>query len=287
MSAVRGKVAVVTGAGSGIGRALAVELARRGARLSLADLSEEGLAETAAATKAAATQPGAEEPHQRTLDVSDAGAFAAYADELAGRFGTVNQLYNNAGIAFRRSVLESELEDYERVFAVNLWGVIHGTKALLPHLIASGDGHLVNISSLNGYLAQPDMTHYCSSKFAVRGFTEAVRMEMLAAGHPVQVSVVHPGGVRTSIADSALRHARERGLPVSEADERRRRLYNEKLLRMAPERAARIIVDGVQAGRPRILVGNDARLVDAVVRLLPARYPRLALALERRTSGAA
>ncbi len=274
MSSVSGKVAVVTGAGSGIGRALAIELARRGARVAISDVDEAALAETAAAIGG--------DVHQQRLDVGDRDAFEAYATAVAERFGVVHQLYNNAGIAFSRPVLESEYADYERVFAVNLWGVIHGTKAYLPHLVASGDGHLVNVSSLNGYAAQDKMTHYCASKFAVRGFTESVRAEMLAAGHPVQVSSVHPGGVKTNIADAAFERAQELGLPTTEADERRRRTYNEKLLKMDPARAASIIVGGVEAGRARILVGKDAKLVDAVVRLLPSRYPALAVALERR-----
>ena len=274
MSSVGGKVAVVTGAGSGIGRALAIELARRGARVAISDVNEAGLAGTAA------TIGG--DVHQEPLDVADREAFEAYATAVAGRFGAVHQIYNNAGIAFSRSVLESEYADYERVFAVNLWGVIHGTKAFLPHLLASGDGHVVNVSSLNGYMAQDQMTHYCASKFAVRGFTEAVRAEMLAAGHPVQVSSVHPGGIKTNIADAAFAKARELGLPVTEADERRRRTYNEKLLKMDPAQAARIIVGGVEAGRPRILVGSDAKAVDALVRLLPSRYPKLAVAFDRR-----
>jgi NAD(P)-dependent dehydrogenase (short-subunit alcohol dehydrogenase family) len=274
MSAVAGKVAVVTGAGSGIGRALAVELARRGARVAISDVDEVGLAATAA------TVGG--DVHQQRLDVGDRGAFEAYATAVAQRFGVVHHVYNNAGIAFARPVLESDYADYERVFAVNLWGVIHGTKAFLPHLVASGDGHLVNVSSLNGYLAQERMTHYCASKFAVRGFTESVRAEMLAAGHAVQVSVVHPGGVRTNIADAAFARAKELGLPTTADDERRRRTYNEKLLKMDPAQAARTIVGGVEAGRSRILVGSDAKVVDAVVRLLPARYPKLAVALEQR-----
>lgn len=280
MSSLRGKVAVVTGAGSGIGRALARELASRGARLAISDVNEEGLAETAAATKASGG-----DILQRRLDVSDPDAVAGYATEVNAHFGVVHQLYNNAGVAFNRPALESSLDDYRHVLDVNLWGVIHGTHAFLPHLVASGDGHLINVSSLNGYMAQPGMSHYCASKFAVRGFTESVRMEMLSAGHPVQVSVVHPGGVRTNIADAALASATARGLPVTEAEERRRRLYNEKLLKMAPEQAARIIADGVEAGRPRILVGNDARLVDALVRLIPARYPRVAVVLDRRLTG--
>jgi NAD(P)-dependent dehydrogenase (short-subunit alcohol dehydrogenase family) len=269
VSAVRGKVCVVTGAASGIGRALALELSARGARVAACDLNGDALA-------------GVGE-HQQVLDVSDHEAVDAYAAAVAEHFGVVHQLYNNAGIAFSRPVLESDHEDYERVLGVNLWGVIHGTRAFLPHLIASGDGHVVNVSSLNGYLAQPNMSHYCTSKFAVRGFTEALRMEM--AEHPVRVTVVHPGGVRTEIANAAMRDARERGLPITAEQERRHRLYNEKLLRMDPAQAARIVVDGVEAGRPRVLVGTDAKLVDVFVRLLPARYPSLMQRFERRLGG--
>lgn len=275
MSAVSGKVAVVTGAGSGIGRALALELARRGAKVSISDVNAAGLAETAAAIG---------DVHQTTLDVGDRDAVEAYAASVADRFGVVHQVYNNAGIAFSRPVLESEYADYERVFAVNLWGVIHGTKAFLPHLVASGDGHVVNVSSLNGFMAQDQMTHYCASKFAVRGFTESVRAEMLAAGHPVQVSSVHPGGIKTNIANAAFDRARELGLPVTEVEERRRDIYNEKLLKMDPAQAAKIIVDGVEAGRPRILVGSDAKAVDKLVRLLPSRYPKLTVAFDKRLS---
>jgi NAD(P)-dependent dehydrogenase (short-subunit alcohol dehydrogenase family) len=274
VSSVSGKVAVVTGAGSGIGRALAIELARRGARVAVSDVNAAGLSETAE------TIGG--DVHQQTLDVADRDAFEAYATAVAEHFGVVHQVYNNAGIAFARPVLESEYADYERVFAVNLWGVIHGTKACLPHLVASGDGHVVNVSSLNGYMAQDQMSHYCASKFAVRGFTESVRAEMLAAGHPVQVSSVHPGGIKTNIATAALDASKKLGLPITEADEKRRKTYNEKLLKMDPAQAAGIIIGGVEAGRPRILVGNDAKLVDAVVRLLPSRYPKLAVAFDKR-----
>ena len=279
MTAVRGKVAVVTGAGSGIGRAVATELAARGARVAISDVSEEGLAGTAAAL----ARRGAD-VHQQTLDVADRDAVEAYAAAVAEHFGVVHQIYNNAGIAFSRRVVETDYADYERVFGVNLWGVIHGTKAFLPHIIASGDGHVINTSSLNGFFAQDQMTHYCTTKFAVRGFTEAVRSEMLADGVPVQVSVVHPGGIRTNIANAALESARQLGLPVTEADERRRQVYNEKLLKMDPAKAARIIVDGVEANRPRILVGNDAKAVDALVRLLPSRYARIAVAFDKRVN---
>jgi NAD(P)-dependent dehydrogenase (short-subunit alcohol dehydrogenase family) len=277
MSAVAGKVCVVTGAGSGIGRALALGLARRGARLALSDVDEVGLDATAEAARAA----GAEVATQR-LDVSDRDAMTTYAEAVAAHFGVVHQLYNNAGIAHSRTVLESDYAEYERVFGVNLWGVIHGTKAFLPHLIASGDGHVTNISSLNGYLAQDEMSHYCTSKFAVRGFTETLRIEMLQAGHRVGVTVVHPGGIKTNIATAALDAARSFGLELTAEHEERRRMYNEKLLKMDPAEAAEIIVKGVEADKPRVLVGNDAKAVDLLVRLFPARYPKLSLALQRR-----
>lgn len=275
MSSVAGKVCVVTGAGSGIGRALAIELAGRGARLAICDVDDAGLAETA-------TLAGGDEVLQARLDVSDREAVHAYAEDVARHFGVVHQLYNNAGIAFRRSIVDTEYADFERVLDVNLWGVIHGTKAFLPHLIASGDGHLVNVSSLNGYMVQPGMTHYCTSKFAVRGFTEAVRADMLAEGHPVGVTCVHPGGIRTNIAAAAMENAKRLGLPYTADDERRRRAYDTKLLKMDPARAARIIVDGVERNRPRVLVGRDARFVDAAVRLLPARHLRYAVAFDQR-----
>jgi NAD(P)-dependent dehydrogenase (short-subunit alcohol dehydrogenase family) len=281
VSAVAGKVCVVTGAGSGIGRALALGLARRGARLALSDVDEVGLEETAEAARAA----GAEAATER-LDVSDRDAMTAYAEAVAARSGVVHQLYNNAGIAHSHTVLESDYAEYERVFGVNLWGVIHGTKAFLPHLIASGDGHVTNISSLNGFLAQDEMSHYCTSKFAVRGFTETLRIEMLQAGHRVGVTVVHPGGIRTNIATAALDAARSFGLEVTAEHEARRRMYNEKLLRMDPARAAEIIIKGVEADKPRVLVGNDAKAVDVLVRLFPARYPKLSLALQRRMAKA-
>jgi NAD(P)-dependent dehydrogenase (short-subunit alcohol dehydrogenase family) len=277
MSAFAGRVAVVTGAGSGIGRALALGLARRGARLALCDVDEAGLAETARAAGALGA-----EVHTARVDVGLRGAVHAYADAVASRFGAVNQVYNNAGIAFSRPVLDSEYADYERVFAVNLWGVIHGTKAFLPHLIASGDGHVTNISSLNGYMAQADMSHYCTTKFAVRGFTETLRIEMEEAGHPVRVTCVHPGGIKTNIATRALDEARRLGVPITPADEERRRVYNDKLLRMPPPAAAEIILEGVRRDRPRVLVGGDARAVDLVVRVLPSAYPRIFRVLARR-----
>ncbi|TFV57726.1 SDR family oxidoreductase [Geodermatophilus sp. DF01-2] len=282
MSSVRGKVAAVTGAGSGIGRQLAFELARRGARLAVSDVDDLGLADTADRAGALGA-----DVHAAHLDVSDRAAVEAHAAAVAEHFGVVHQVYNNAGVAGGSTVLETDWAEYDRVWSVNLFGVLHGTKAFLPHLVASGDGHVVNVSSLNGIMGQGRSTAYCASKFGVRGFTESLRAEMLAAGHPVRVTVVHPGGVRTNIATAAFEHARQQGAEATPQEEARRRLYEEKLLKMPPEQAARIVVDGVEAGRPRILVGNDARAVDLLVRLAPRLYPALVARAERRFAGGA
>lgn len=270
-------VAAITGAGSGIGRALAVELARRGADLALSDIDADGLATTR--TQAEATGASV---HTAVADVADRAAVAAWARDVVGHFGVVHQLYNNAGVAFRGGrVLDSDDDAIEQTLQINLWGVIHGTKEFLPHLIASGAGALVNVSSLNGLLAQPGLAPYCASKFAVRGFTEAVRAEMLADGHPVFVAVVHPGGVKTNIATAALEAARRAGSTVTPEQEARTRFYNERFFRTSAPAAARIILDGVQARRPRILVGPDARFVDVATRLAPRFALRRTVTVER------
>jgi NAD(P)-dependent dehydrogenase (short-subunit alcohol dehydrogenase family) len=209
------------------------------------------------------------------LDVSDAAAFDAYAQTIVQHFGVVHQIYNNAGIGAGRAFLSSELRDYELVLGVNLWGVIHGTKAFLPHLIASGDGHVINVSSLNGYMAQPEHGPYVTSKFAVRGFTETLRIEMLAGRHPVVVTCVHPGGIKTNIVKNAMAVAEAEGMELTAADRARAKAISDKVLKGDPAQAARIIVDGVEANRPRILIGTDAKLTDLLVRLLPCHYPKL------------
>ncbi len=280
MSSVSGKVAAITGAGSGIGRAVALELARRGARLSISDVDETGLVETARLLA-----PLTGDVHSQPLDVSDRAAVEAYAEAVVAHFGAVHQIYNNAGIASGHTILESDYRELERVIDINLWGVIYGTKAFLPRLIASGDGHVINTSSLNGYFAQAKLSAYVTTKFGVRGFTETLRTEMLQGGLPVKVSVVHPGGVKTQIASNALANAAEVGLEPTAADRARAKTYNEKLLKMDPARAAPIIVDGVEHDRPRIRVGNDAKLVDILVRLAPVQYPRVSLLLDRLTMG--
>ena len=177
MDSYRDKVAVVTGAGSGIGQSLAVELARSGARLAISDVDLDGLSHTERLVKTLGASVKADR-----LDVTEREAVLAYADAVQGHFGTVNQIYNNAGIAFVGDVEISSFKDIELVMDVDFWGVVNGTKAFLPHLIASGDGHVINVSSMFGLFSVPGQAAYNSAKFAVRGFTEALRQEMLLAG---------------------------------------------------------------------------------------------------------
>jgi hypothetical protein len=263
MTAIAGKVAVITGAGSGIGRATAYELARRGAKLALSDVDASGLAETARHARVIGAQV-----HDSHLDVTDRAAVLAYADAVAAEFGVVNIVVNNAGVAFTGDVEQMSFEQIERVMDVDFWGVVHGTKAFLPHLIASGDGHVVNISSLFGLLAMPSQSAYNAAKFAVRGFTESLRQEMILAGHPVQVSCVHPGGIQTAIARNAGTIA---GLNQSDFAQ----FFDSKLAKTSADSAARTIVRGIAGNKPRVLVGTDAKILDALVRLLGARYQRL------------
>ena len=266
MSGFAGKCAVITGAGSGIGRALAYDLAARGASLALSDVDDAGLAETVRQ----AERIGAPVRGDR-LDVADRDAVLGYADS----FDAVHMLINNAGIAFTGDIAQLAFADIERVMSVNFWGVVHGSKAFLPHLIASGDGYLVNISSVFGLFATPSQGAYNASKFAVRGFTEALRQEMLVAGHPVRVTCVHPGGIKTAIARNAGAVPGLDPLALSE-------FFDRRVARTSAERAARTILRAAERGRARSVVGIDARLVDVFVRLTGSGYQRAGAALARR-----
>ena len=195
MQGFAGKVAVITGAGSGIGQALAVELGRSGASVAISDVDTDGLASPSNASRPR-RRPGQGGPPRRHR----AGGLPVYADGVKEHFGKVNQIYNNAGIAYSGDVEVTHFKDIERVMDVDFWGVVNGTKVFLPHLIESGDGHVVNISSVFGLFSVPGQAAYNSAKFAVRGFTEALRQEMILAKHPVKVTTVHPGGIKTNIA---------------------------------------------------------------------------------------
>jgi len=266
-----GKVVVITGAGSGIGRALALDVAARGAVLALSDQDEVGLVETAERARTLTDR----EVRIDKLDVRDTAAMHEYAGSVASEQGRVNALFNNAGVALHGDFEEVSYEDFAWVMDVNFWGVVRGTKEFLPYLIASGDGHLVNISSLFGLLGMPGQTAYNASKFGVRGFTEALRQEMLIAGHPVQVTCVHPGGIKTAIARNARATSSHDQAGVAAH-------FDRKLAKTSPERAAEVIWDGVLHDRPRVLVGTDAKVLDAFVRVVGARYQRVVSLAARR-----
>ncbi|MDT5015242.1 MAG: hypothetical protein QOD39_1402 [Mycobacterium sp.] len=263
MDGFAGKVAAVTGAGSGIGQALAIELARSGASVAISDVDTEGLAATEEQLKAIGASVKADR-----LDVTEREAFELYADAVKGHFGKVNQIYNNAGIAFAGDIEVSQFKDIERVMDVDFWGVVNGTKVFLPHLIESGDGHVINISSVFGLFSVPGQGAYNAAKFAVRGFTEALRQEMMVAGHPVKVTTVHPGGIKTNIARNMTA---VEGIDKDELAQ----TFDNKLASTSPQKAAQIILDGVRKNRARVLVGPDAKALDLIVRVTGSGYQRL------------
>jgi NADP-dependent 3-hydroxy acid dehydrogenase YdfG len=263
MTAIKGKVAVITGAGSGIGRALAYELARRGAKLAISDVDTAGLAETAKQVRVIGAPV-----HEQRLDVTDRAAVLAYADTVVAEYGTANLIFNNAGIAFSGDVEAMTFEQIERVMDVDFWGVVNGTKAFLPHLIASGDGHVVNISSLFGLLSMPSQSAYNAAKFAVRGFTESLRQEMIINRRPVQVTCVHPGGIKTAIARNAGAVEGKDAAKLAE-------FFDAKLAKTSPEQAARTILRAVTGNRPRAVVGLDAKALDVFIRAVGPAYQRI------------
>ena len=217
--------------------------------LAISDVNVLGLTETATRIKDLGGDVRAEQ-----LDVTDREAVLQYADLLEAELGAVHLVINNAGVAHGGDFLGMSFADIERVVDVDFWGVVNGTKAFLPHLIASGDGTLVNISSIFGLVPMPGQSAYVAAKYAVRGFSETIRIEMLAAGHPVRVCCVHPGGVRTAIARNGTVNAGAD--PVGNAE-----LFERRLARTSPERAATLILRGAARGRPRVFVGADARML--------------------------
>ena len=270
------KVAVVTGAGSGIGRALALDLAHRGARLALSDIDGEALTETVVLCEKIGARTASYQ-----LDVSDRAAMYFHADAVVSEFGRVNLVVNNAGVALGADVLDMTWDDFEWVMNIDFWGVVNGSKAFLPALIESGDGHLVNVSSVFGLMGIPGQSAYNSAKFAVRGFTEALRQEMKVARHPVGVSCVHPGGIKTNIVANA------RGMAdLGDHDAVVRRF--EQIAVTSPTRAAKVILGGVERNKPRILIGPDARLFDLIPRVVGPRYQDVLAPLNRigRATGA-
>lgn len=261
MREIRGSVAVVTGAASGIGRALAQELAARGARLALADLDSSGLEQTAKLV-------GNAEVRTYKLDVSDADAVEAFARQVQQDFGRASLLINNAGVAMHGTFAELSLADIEWLMKINFWGVVYGCKFFLPMLQREPDAHVVNISSVFGLIGFPGQTAYCASKFAVRGLTETLRHELSETN--VHVTCVHPGGIRTAIARNARTGAAANGANAADLVQR-----FEKLTPTMPATAAQVIIQGVLRNKPRVLIGADARRIDRLQRLMPTKATEL------------
>lgn len=260
-----GKVAAITGAGSGMGRTLALRLAKEGCALALSDISEKGLAETLELVK-----PHGVQVTTTVLDVSNKAAVFAWADATAKEHGKVNLVFNNAGVALSGTVPALSLEDYEWIMGVNFWGVVYGTKAFLPYLEASGEGHIINTSSIFGLASQPLMSGYNASKFGVRGFTESLRQDLEISGSCVSASSVHPGGIKTNIARTARMNASAES--ITGVDQATSIREFEKLFITTADKAAEVILNGVRKNKRRILIGPDARVFDLLVRLLPASY---------------
>jgi len=260
---LRDRVAIVTGAGGGIGRGIALALAGRGCHLALADIDAAGLAATAAEAEALGVRTS-----RHVVDVADRAAVAALPTIVRDAHGRVDVLVNNAGVAVGGSFEQVSEADFDWLMAINFEAVVRTTRAFLPLLHASDDARIVNVSSVYGLVSPPGQSAYSASKFAVRGFSNALRHEL--EGTCVGVTVVHPGGVATAIARSARAPA-----GVAPEEIALRRAASEKMLRMAPERAGEIIVRAVERRRARVLVGADAVIVALIERLAPVRYWRL------------
>ncbi|CAI3112650.1 Putative oxidoreductase SadH [Acinetobacter calcoaceticus] len=267
MKSFKNKVAAVTGAGSGIGQALAIELAKQGCHLALSDVNEAGLAKT---VELLATYPI--KVTTQKVDVANRTEIADWAKFVVDQHGQVNLIFNNAGVAMGSTAEGISYEDLEWLIGINFWGVVYGTKEFLPFLKQSGDGHIINISSMFGLTAQPTQSAYNASKFAVRGFTESLRQELDMQNAGVSATCVHPGGIRTNIAKAARMNNSVQSLgmdPVKSQD------AFDKLLRTPADDAAQQILEAVRKNRRRLLIGADAKVVDVIQRILPQGYQKI------------
>ncbi len=257
---LNGGVAVVTGAASGIGAALARGLSAKGCNLALADREAAGLAKSAAAAREKGVRVS-----EHVLDVSDAKAVATIPEQVLAQHNRVSVLINNAGVALGGTFAQTDLTDFEWLMNINFYGVVRMTHAFLPYLQREQKAQIVNISSIFGVIAPPGQTAYCASKFGVRGFSESLRHELIDTN--VGVTVVHPGGVATNIAESARN---PRGLNSDEVERRRKRAR--QMLTLSPDIAAATIIDGIETRAWRVLIGSDAKKAALIQRLFPVRY---------------
>jgi short-subunit dehydrogenase len=264
MKEFSGRVAAITGAGSGIGRALARALARRGSHLALADVDDSGLAETVTQCEGFGVKVTAQH-----LDVADRDRVYSWADRVVADHGKVNLDINNAGVALGATVESMSYEDFEWLMNIDFWGVVYGSKAFLPHLKESGEGHIVNLSSVFGLISVPSQSAYNAAKFAVRGFTDALRMELDIEGANVSVTTIHPGGIKTNIVRNARMDASVRDVA---GDREKATRDFERAFITSPEKAAEQILTAVRRDRRRALIGPDAKAIDFVSRLPATLY---------------
>jgi NAD(P)-dependent dehydrogenase (short-subunit alcohol dehydrogenase family) len=263
MKSFRRRVVVITGAASGIGRCLAVQLAQQGAQLALADMNAEGLAETRTLVEAAGARCSV-----HSLDVADREAVENFAANVVAAHGAVHVVFNNAGVTLVDTVQNQSYEDFNWLMNINFWGVVYCTRAFLPYLQQVDEAHIVNVSSVFGLLAVPLQSAYNSSKFAVRGFTEALKMEL--AGSHIHVSCIHPGGIKTGIA----LNSRMNETSIGTSREQMKADFDAQA-RTTAEQAAAIIIKGVLKNKRRILVGTDAKIMSLLTRLFPGSYEKI------------
>ncbi|MFC6339997.1 SDR family NAD(P)-dependent oxidoreductase [Pseudomonas sp. CCM 7891] len=278
MKSFTNRVAAITGAASGMGRALALALAREGCHLALADKNSQGLAQTVELVKTSILSPVT--VTSEVLDVSDRQAMFDWAARCFAEHGQVNLIFNNAGVALSSTVEGVDYADLEWIVGINFWGVVHGTKAFLPYLKASGDGHVINTSSVFGLFAQPGMSGYNATKFAVRGFTESLRQELDMQHSGVSATCVHPGGIRTDICRSSRIDPNMTGFLIH--GEQQARADFEKLFITDAAQAAKVILHGVRKNKRRVLIGRDAYALDLLARCLPAAYQALVVFASKR-----
>jgi NAD(P)-dependent dehydrogenase (short-subunit alcohol dehydrogenase family) len=274
MKDFKNKVAAITGAGSGMGRELAVQLAERGCHVAISDVNEQGLAETAELAR----RHGVKVTTAK-VDVASKDAVYAWAEQVARDHGKVNLIFNNAGVALGATVEGMKYEDFNWLFNINFWGVVYGTKAFLPYLKAAGEGHIINTSSVFGLMGVPSQSAYNAAKFGVRGFTESLRQELDMMNCGVSATSVHPGGIKTNIARAARQ---DTSVGTLGFDEKAAAADFEKNFITTAADAARTIIKAVEKNKRRVLVGPDAYIVDWIVRLFPALYQRIMVFFARK-----